>query len=203
MLMCFAVVSGCAAAGTQPHEMSAAEHEARAEHPCGTDTPCWTTANRPTPMDSQRAVIDRQSAAEHRAAAKALRDAEAQACAGLSPDDRDISPFDRRQDIERVEPLRVRDPKGIPHDVGVTVAFRAVPGLTSEWLQRIVDCHTARNAVLGHQVPWMPDCPLVPNYITATVRSTGNGFAVDIRSDDPATRQELRKRADALTRRGG
>ena len=34
-------------------------------------------------------------------------------------------------------------------DVGATVVFRAVPGMTAEWLQRVVDCHLARAAAVG------------------------------------------------------
>ena len=66
--------------------------------------------------------------------------------------------------------------------VGAIVEFRAVPGLTAEWLQRMVDCHIARNAALGHDVPEMPDCPLVPKGASAQVASTGAGFSVAIRS---------------------
>lgn len=31
-----------------------------------------------------------------------------------------------------------------------------------DWLERAISCHLARNAALGHEVPAMPDCPLVP-----------------------------------------
>jgi hypothetical protein len=58
--------------------------------------------------------------------------------------------------------------------------------MTTEWLQRSVDCQLARNAALGHVVPEMPDCPLIPNGVEAHVRSVGNGFAVEIKSNDPA-----------------
>jgi hypothetical protein len=49
--------------------------------------------------------------------------------------------------------------------------------MTAEWLQRLTDCHIARNAALGHVAPAMPDCPLVPMGVTARVTSTGGGFA--------------------------
>ena len=82
-----------------------------------------------------------------------------------------------------------------------TATFRAVPGMTVEWLQRVVDCHLARNAVLGHVAPEMPNCPLVPEGVTARVRSTGNGFAVDLRADDSTTVREIVARTDRLARR--
>jgi hypothetical protein len=82
--------------------------------------------------------------------------------------------------------------------VGASVTFRAVPGLTAEWLQRIVECHVARNNALGNNVPEMAYCPLVPKGVTAKVNSVGNGFAVEIRSDDPDTAKEVLRRAQAL-----
>jgi hypothetical protein len=146
-------------------------------------------------------------AADHRAAAQALRTAEASACAGLTDDDRDISPFYHREDITGVQP----DITGVgpatehrsgkqPADtvVGAVVSFRAVPGLTVEWLQRIVDCHIARNNALGNDMPEMPYCPLVPKGISAKVSSTGDGFAVTIESHDQAIAKEVLRRAQAL-----
>ena len=81
------------------------------------------------------------------------------------------------------------------------VVFRAVPGMTAEWLQRLVDCHVARNAALGHDVPEMSSCPLVPKGAHATVTATSGGFAVAIRGDDEATSREILRRAEALRTR--
>jgi hypothetical protein len=70
--------------------------------------------------------------------------------------------------------------------------------MTAEWLQHVVDCHVARNASMGYAMPEMSDCPLMLKNATATVTSTGNGFAVTIRSDDMDTVREIRRRAEAL-----
>jgi hypothetical protein len=70
--------------------------------------------------------------------------------------------------------------------------------LTAEWLQRVVDCHIARNNALGNNMPEMAYCPLVPKGVTAKVASLGNGFAVTIESKDPASAQEVLRRAQAL-----
>ena len=138
-------------------------------------------------------------AADHRAASQALRDAEARACVGISDSDRDMSPFDHREDIASVEPLvdtwtKVQYGK----TVGAVVTFRAVPGMTAQWLQRVVDCHLARNAALGYDVPEMPYCPLVPKEASAKVTGMDTGFAVAIRSDNSDTANEILKRARAL-----
>lgn len=162
-------------------------------------TPCWQAADR--------RVVDAhaRAAADHRTASAELRAAEAGACAGIASEDRDMSPFERVADIANVEPLveqtRVGRTSALRTEtVGAIVTFRAVPGLTAESLQRIVDCHLARNAALGHVVPEMPNCPLVPRGARARVRSVGNGFAVDIRGDDETAAREIRERAERLIR---
>lgn len=163
------MIIGCAN-GPQPHdtgvaghEQAAHEHEAAAadlEAPCAHQTvplqPCWKS------HDVAVIRTHREAAAKHRAASAALVAAEVQACAGISDDDRAISPFEHPADIIQVEPLILRGDTGKlgpgGQMLGATVTFRAVPGLTAEWLQRLVNCHLARNAALGHVVPEMPDC---------------------------------------------
>ena len=68
---------------------------------------------------------------------------------------------------------------------GADIVFRAVPGMTPEWLQRIVDCHLARAAAVGHDMPEMSYCALMLKNVTGQVTSTGNGFAVAVTSQDP------------------
>jgi hypothetical protein len=162
---------------------------------------CWTSVTNPTAEHQRAAEEHRRHAADHRAASAALRDAEARACVGISADDRDMSPFDHVEDIASVDALTERTGTSkapSQRTAGAVVTFRAVPGMTAEWLQRVVDCHLARNASLGHAVPEMPNCPLVSNGAQARVTSTGNGFAVAIRSDDPATAREILSRAERL-----
>jgi hypothetical protein len=133
---------------------------------------------------------------------QALRDTEARACAGLSEDDRDISPFEHREDVASVEPFyaSTSSSKGGAQSrlAGAIVTFRALPGMTAEWLQRVIDCHLERNAAIGHEAPDMPWCPLLPKGVTATVASTGAGFAVVIRSEDTDTANEILRRARTL-----
>lgn len=226
------VLAACASStpGARPHDMSAAQHERSAEEHarlgkaqarhydpkatatstvCGAQTRiCWTSVENPTAEHLRAAEEHRRHAADHRAASAALRYAEATACAGIDPDDRDISPFDRIEDIARVEPLEEElsssaPSRGLPprRTVGAVVIFRARPGVTAEWLQLIVDCHIARNAARGHVVPEMPSCPLVPKGVGARVTSTGNGFAVAIRSDDQTVAREVLERARRLLHR--
>lgn len=218
------LLASCAARtpGAEPHDMGAAGHEqaaateeaAAATHAgqydpnaplekdmCGAGKglhPCWTN---PTDAHRREAERHRQMAADHRAASEELRQAEAQACEALDPVSIDLSPFEQASaDIASVEPIVLHRGGRTPaHEVlGATVTIRAVPGLTAEWLQRVVDCHIARNAAVGHDMPEMPDCPLVPKGATATVSSTGTGFAVAIRSEDPAAAEDILARAKRL-----
>lgn len=165
--------------------------------------PCWTSVTNPTAEHLKHAEEHLARAAEHRAASQSLRDAEARACVGVPAADRDESPFEHREDIVRVEPLYATEGGKMPvqRARGAVVVFRAVPGMTAEWLQRVVDCHLARNAALGHDVPEMAYCPLVPKGVAATVRSTHAGLAVEIRSDDADTAKEVLRRADGLRAR--
>lgn len=218
---------GCVSTpGANPHDMSAAQHQAAAnDHDqladahagqysadasatvwrCSRRGACWTSTTNPTAAHQDEAKKHQRMAADHRAASQALRDAEARACVGLADEDRDSSPFDHRDDIASVEPLseNVSSGKGgqPPKMTGAVITFRALPGLTAEWLQRVVDCHLARNAALGHDVPEMPSCPLVPKNVTARVTSTGAGFAVAVRSDDSDTAVEVLRRARSLVAR--
>lgn len=216
------VVNACAAdPGTHPHDMSEASHEAMAKQEdqqanahaeqfdpsaqgktqsCSRGG-CWTSTTNPTKEHEADAQRHRELAAKHRAASAALAQAEAQACAGISDDDRDISPFAHSEDIRSVSPLteQARTGKAVTSQtVGATIVFRAVPGMTAEWLQRVVNCHLARAAAAGHAMPEMDYCPLVLNNVTASVTSVGDGFAVNIRSNDKATVDAVLKRAQAL-----
>ncbi|MCK6502429.1 hypothetical protein L6R53_03370 [Myxococcota bacterium] len=222
------LLAGCAARnpGAHPHDMSAAEHDATAAtldaeadaaaanyDPTATEThrrcgggkgshPCWTVVTNPTDAWLAEAAEHRKMAAEHRAASEALRAAEDAACAGLDEDERAISPFQwAAADIAGVEPFNVHRGGKQPdeHLVGAVVTVRAVEGLTTEWLQRVTECHLARNAAVGHDMPEMPDCPLVPKGASVTVTSTGTGFALAIRSEDDVAAADILARARRLT----
>lgn len=161
---------------------------------------CWHTVENPTDEHRARARELRKAAAAHRATSQALRDAEATACVGLSEDERDTSPFDQIEDIASVGIFRARDTHRSPplRAVGAVITFVDVPGMTVPWLQKVVDCHLARNNALGHMDASMAECPLLPPGVTAKVVAVGNGFAVAIRSNDPATAKDILRRARLL-----
>lgn len=171
---------------------------------------CWSSWRAPRSTWGADLVDAREHlrvAALHRATSAALRDAEANACKGIPERDKAISPFWHRKDIVEItpvyEPLGTGETPGAPK--GAVITFAPVPGMTSESLQRLVDCHLARNAALGHQVPQMPYCPLVPANVAANVVPTPQGgLAVVLTSTDRESAREVIARARKLeVRRGG
>lgn len=167
-------------------------------------SPFWTMAKNPTERELTEAAEHAARARQHRKVAKALREAEARACAQVDEPDRDMSPFHRHRDIRHVEEMGLstgRGPLGKP--AGAAVLFAAVPGLTVESLQRIADCHLARNAALGWNQGEMSDCPLNVKGAAATVRAVGDGLVVEVTSTDAGAALEIVKRARALLGEGG
>ena len=215
--------AGCASSqGTRPHDMSTAQHEAAAQQEqaaseqhgaqydpsataenriCGRGSVCWTSVSNPTDQHKSDASQHRELAEKHRAAAQALRDAEASSCSGIDQPDRDESPFYHREDITSVSKVERPVQRGNTRAgelAGGRAVFRAVQGLTAEWLQRVVNCHIARAASVGNSMPEMPYCPLTFKGVKATVSSTGDGFAVEVTSEDATTAAEIWKRMQAL-----
>jgi hypothetical protein len=164
---------------------------------------CWTSLTNPTAGHASDAEHYRKLAAQHRAASEALRAAEASACSSIPADDRDVSPFAHREDIRSVTPLKEEVQMGrsvTTRLAGANVVFGAVPGMTAEWLQRVVDCHLARNAAIGHEAASaeMAYCPLTLRGAEARVKSVGDGFAVTIRAADEETSKEILRRVESL-----
>lgn len=219
------VMVGCASTpGARPLDASRAQHEAMAAqetraadvhagHPsaqlqlppnwCSPNRPvrgdvafCWSSLNSPTGAHLEDAERHRVRAAEHRAASEALRSAEERACGGIAAQERDQSPFSHTDDIVGVIPL----PLAIaPPTAGTSVVFRRVPGMTAASMQQVLDCHLARNASLGFDVPEMSYCPLVLRGVHARAYEVSSGIAVALWSEDPAVARQIKERVDALT----
>lgn len=215
------LLGACAANnGTHPQDMSAVEHFKAAskeqklaeEHAgaqgaeptptagCGNATAtesgnfadvCWSIKASADREREQEVARHRELAAKHRAAAMALEEAEATECKGISADDRDMSPFFHEKDILSVREVRTKA-GGL---AGAVAIFRRVPGLTVKSLQRLVDCHMARAAAVGHNMPEMDYCPLVLKGVHASVSSNDQGLAVTVTSEDHNTAAQILRRA--------
>lgn len=209
---------GSSAPAVDPHSMSTAGHErsarkeeveakkddARYDPDADAASPhcsrlmlgyaCWTSVSNPTEDHLRMAAEHRKLAAEHRKASNVLRDAEAKSCVGVSDDDRDQSPFHHPEDVLRVDVLG----GGGKPETGVVVLFRRLPGMTEKGLQSVLDCHLARNAAMGFQVPEMGSCPLVPKGARAKVTKTAEGFTVTIDADEPDAQKDIVARGRLL-----
>jgi len=180
------------------HERAAGALEKQGEHETemiacggiadGITSPICYSSRRPLSHGEVLASEQRQQAAEHRRVSEALRLAEERACSGIPDADRDESPFAHREDVVTVQLL----------PDGARVGFRAIRGLTVPWLQHVVDCHLARNDAMGHDVPSMAYCPLVPRGAIAKVSAWGDGYLIEVRSTDERGSAEIAHRAQAL-----
>jgi hypothetical protein len=160
---------------------------------------CWVETVNPTAVHLEEVEAHRMRAVQHRKAARELQDVEDRACAEVATEDRDMSPFSHRGDILGVSPLEEGKGK-TKRLVGATVVFRSVPRLSTAELQRIMDCHLARNAVIGHEVAGaeMEHCPLTERGASARVRAVEGGFAVDVWAPDASVGQAIWRRAQSL-----
>lgn len=193
--------------GTHPQDMSAQGHDAAAaaaeakaveeesqyepSYAVVSGSDCSEFCFTSNPTDSHRRAADqlRREAARHRKASHDLRVAEERACAGIPELHRDLSPFYYRSHITGAQ---VGD-KG-----PIVVHFDAIPKTNAEGLQRLVDCHRARNASMGYAMEAMEFCPLSIEGVSATVVATEGGFDVEIDAKDTQSRAEVAARVESL-----
>jgi hypothetical protein len=107
------------------------------------------------------------------------------------------APFDNPANITSVRPFKVIETnlrRSWTRLDGAVITVAAQPGMTREWLQRLVD-----DPALAAQ----PGCPLAVSGATARVTSAGSGFAITVRQGDKikdkGTAQEILHRAEALS----
>jgi len=165
---------GCASQSDAFRQMSAADHERAAS-----------------------SSTDAALAQEHLEAAQHLRSEERAACDGVPDAERVGGPFAQAQRVTNVDVVRERVllPKGFPQPVGVAVYLKAEPGMTKEWLGRIVACHVAHVAATGQVERQSPLS--VPN-TQVTVSSTSVGFRVTVTSKDSGIARSVIDRGEEL-----
>lgn len=149
---------GCASQSDAFRQMSAADHESAARS-------------------------DPAAAQQHLEAAAQLRQDEQTACYGIPDADRVQGPLARPDRIAGIEVVRDRGefPKAPLKPVGVAVEVRAEPGMTQQWLGRLVSCHMAHEAVAGPDSK--PSLLSVAN-AQVSVSATSVGFRVTVTSRD-------------------
>lgn len=207
---------GCVWRGTHPHNMSLAGHRAPAiaesqaatqgtlaqqAHPGPAwDEGCyrpWTGFGEPSEkhLDEDRAY--QGLSGKRPAVSRALHAAETRSCGGIPNRDRNITPFVHAEEIVSVELLPVDIGRNVVS--GRRIVFRALSDITAEGLQRLIDCHVARNAALGYQHgDHNPLCPLAVKTVAANVTAHPMGWSIDLIPDSEAAARELRRRTESL-----
>jgi hypothetical protein len=128
----------------------------------------------------------------------ASADSEKAACAEVPDADRDLGPFAHREHIDRVEEVREKlFPKAPPQLVGAAVYVRATPGVTEQWLGRVIECHLAHRATLGTLATDRAASPFAENAQVA-VSSTPTSFRVAITSPDIEVARSVVAKAERL-----
>jgi hypothetical protein len=132
------------------------------------------------------------------AESRTIAQQEAKTCEGIPAADRDKDPLLAGADVRSVIQLRDVYSEAAEDFDGAAVVLRATPGLTAEWLARVVDCRLARNAARGSGNPDSADSPLSIPGVSALVTWVGDGFAVSILSSNDKTAAEIWRRVQKI-----
>jgi hypothetical protein len=83
---------------------------------------------------------------------------------------------------------------------GAVITLRALPGVTAEWLDRLLECYSALRLLGKFPAAEQPNDPfwLPGRTVDIDVTSTGKGFAVSIRSLDVGDAQQIQERTRAF-----
>jgi hypothetical protein len=166
--------AGCASQSDAFRQMSAADHERAAT-----------------------SSTDAALAQQHLDAANRLRNDERVACEGVPDAERVGGPFAQPQNVTNVDVVRDRVllPKGFLEPVGVAVYIKAQPGMTQQWLGRIVACHVAHVAAIGGEDR---PSPLSVANTQVAVSSTAVGFRITVTSKDSGVARSVIDRGEQL-----
>jgi len=109
-----------------------------------------------------------------------------------------VTPLRDKPFVARPTALKVAAAEKRAKLQGARVVLRPSAGLTAEWLQLLANCDRAMGAEAAPSSA-SPACPFELAQSSTTVRSTGDGFALDVVSDDPRVASEILERARSLT----
>lgn len=199
------VLAACASPHVQPGAMTASEHERAASGhlgrareadgkydpedrpglPClllgmhGGDA-CFGKMHNETAEHHEAAELERRRAAEHVAAADALRDEELRACAGSTELEATDGPLTGSRFAFTAQPLIDYDDQVTVF--GVVMTF-AAGDANADRLQSLVECHRAQVASRGPAMNHA--CPLDDGRLDVMVIAAPHGVLLQLRSADP------------------
>ena len=192
-LALLSLLAGCSAS-SGARALSAAELNASAD----------AQEARASRVSAAEAATLRESAAAQRSAARAIEERAQSMCAGVPEDERQRpSPF-RAASLEGTRPLlaeRRLIKTTIQELRGAELFVRPTPGLTKQWIARIVRCHLAWLDTVGPSASdWFED-PLKVGVPEIHVDETETDFVVVIRGQDKTEGEEILRRARLLAER--
>ena len=122
----------------------------------------------------------------------------ARTCAGISEAQARTVLIDLHPDVDRVEAVRERTNTKlfVERPVGADVHVRATPGMTAQWLTRLIQCHLVREesgVSYAHS-----ERPLGLARVKIDVSPTAAGFVIAIRSNDSDVAREIARRSKVL-----
>ena len=119
-------------------------------------------------------------------------------CAGIAEAQSRTTLTDLRDDVESVQVARAtsKTKPFVDHTVGVDINVRAQPGMTAQWLARLVECHVASEA--GGDFCTSSECPLGLNRVATSVSATATGFSISLRSGDTTVAREIARRSQLI-----
>lgn len=100
--------------------------------------------------------------------------------------------------VPRPTPLKVAAAKQRAKVLGARLTLHPAAGVTQERLQRLAECDRVTALKTGGEQ--VASCPFELSDSSTSTTSTGDGFAIDVVSSDPATAKEIVRRATALVR---
>jgi hypothetical protein len=124
-------------------------------------------------------------------------------CQGLSPSDTTLSAFYEPGAVYEAEPLKKKIflARAIQptKTMGAAMHVRAKPGMTAEYLERVLSCHASFGEAAHPNDPLHPSIGRIDEL---AVRSANGGFAVEVLGDGPKAGREIWQRARALSQPG-
>jgi hypothetical protein len=122
------------------------------------------------------------------------------ACTGISGAEVQRAVETIRPDIDAVGPKTVPRYAGKtapwPQLVGAIIYVRAMPGITEEYMTRLLQCHALAPAPCSAK----GRCPFALHGIHVSTMPLPTGFAVSIESQDPDIADEILRRSQELRR---
>jgi hypothetical protein len=122
------------------------------------------------------------------------------ACTGLSDADRLAAVEGIKSNVSGADQILVSPCCKVPamRPSGATLYVRAMPGVTAEWLERVVVCDAKpqdpNRACAGRE------CPVAFAGERVSVSELRGGFAIAVRSDNTETAKRIWERAEGFVR---